>query len=257
MANDVEVPIPEVISWDDLKLRVQEYMFGQAEYAGVPMPIHDARVTMAERHPKAEEWNGATLGPSEHARSREFECSVDDSGVKVRNEWWSRRLRSSVWIFETADEPGRVQWVHERFNVQLEPLRRWSMLFDTISVAHQAWDAETELRAMDTLRGHLNAAQFAMYVTLGVFLESSKKSQARYLFRRARPTIVMLPGRNGDLRPTCALCHHPLAYYEGTFAGGMVPTDDVIAALLLMRADEAGYWRRSNQHPLDRLQAGL
>jgi len=37
----------------------------------------------------------------------------------------------------------------------------------------------------------------------------------------------------------------------------MVPTDDVIAHLMLMRADEHGFWKRANQHPLDRLEAGL
>lgn len=32
----------------------------------------------------------------------------------------------------------------------------------------------------------------------------------------------------------------------------MVPTDDVIAHLLLMRGDERLFWRRANQHhPLD------
>lgn len=246
------------LSWDELRIRAQEIAFAKGEYAGLPLPLHDQRVSMAERHPRAKELEGATLGPSEHARPREFMCSDEQvSDYKVRNEFWSKRLRSTVWVFEDANEPGRIQFVHERFNVQLEPLRRWSMLVDTIDVASQAWSAETELRAMDTLRGHINGAQFAQYVTLGTFVESSKRSQAHYLFRRARPTIVMLPRSSGDLRPTVALCHHPLAYYDGTFAGGMVPTDDVIAALLLMRADEAGYWRRSNQHPLDRLQAGL
>ena len=80
---------------------------------------------------------------------------------------------------------------------------------------------------------------------------------ALYVFRKGRPTVVMLPNRKGDFHPSVTLCMHPIAYYQDTFAGGMVPTDDVIAHLLLMRADEANFWRRSNQHPIDRIEAGI
>jgi hypothetical protein len=37
----------------------------------------------------------------------------------------------------------------------------------------------------------------------------------------------------------------------------MCPTDDVIAHLALMRGDEAMFWRRCNQHPPYRPEAGL
>jgi hypothetical protein len=42
---------------------------------------------------------------------------------------------------------------------------------------------------------------------------------------------------------------HPIGYYRGTWAGAMAPTDDVIAHLMMMRADEHMYWRRAKQHP--------
>lgn len=40
-------------------------------------------------------------------------------------------------------------------------------------------------------------------------------------------------------------------------AGAMCPTDDVIAHLSLMRGDEKMFWRRCNQHPAYRPEAGL
>jgi hypothetical protein len=36
--------------------------------------------------------------------------------------------------------------------------------------------------------------------------------------------------------------------YDGTFAGVMPPTDEVVADLLAMRGDEHFFWRKSNQH---------
>jgi hypothetical protein len=50
---------------------------------------------------------------------------------------------------------------------------------------------------------------------------------------------------------------HPIAYYHGSWAGAMCPTDDVIAHLSLMRGDEAMFWKRSTQHPAYRPEAGL
>ena len=43
----------------------------------------------------------------------------------------------------------------------------------------------------------------------------------------------------------------------GSWAGAMVPTDDVIAHLSLMRGDEHMFWKRCNQHPSWRPEAGL
>jgi hypothetical protein len=37
----------------------------------------------------------------------------------------------------------------------------------------------------------------------------------------------------------------------------MCPTDDVIAHLMLMRGDEAMFWRRCNQHAAHLPEAGL
>lgn len=83
-----------------------------------------------------------------------------------------------------------------------------------------------------------------------------------YVFRRLKPTVAMaaspgLPEANRGMKILCSLCQHPIAYYEGSWAGAMVPTDDVIAALAMMRGDEPMFWKRSSQHPPYRPEAGL
>jgi hypothetical protein len=50
---------------------------------------------------------------------------------------------------------------------------------------------------------------------------------------------------------------HPLGYYGRSWAGCMVPTDDVIAHLLFMRGDEARFWGQCNHHEPWRPEAGL
>jgi len=68
---------------------------------------------------------------------------------------------------------------------------------------------------------------------------------------------ILNVGTGAEPRVLAALCMHPIAYYEDSWAGGMPPTDDVIAHLMLMCGDEPMYWRRSNQHPSWRPEAGI
>ena len=104
--------------------------------------------------------------------------------------------------------------------------------------------------------------QFKHYMMTGMFVERSKRSGVTYLFRRLKPTVALaarpgLPETGANMKILCCLCMHPIAYYAESWAGAMVPTDDVIAHLMLMRADERLFWARSNQHPPYRPEAGL
>ena len=92
------------------------------------------------------------------------------------------------------------------------------------------------------------------YLLTGMFLETSKRSGVHYLFRRLRPTVAISPSSTKIL---CTLCLHPIGYYAESWAGAMCPTDDVVAHLMLMRADEPMFWRRANQHAPWRPEAGL
>lgn len=129
------------------------------------------------------------------------------------------------------------------------------MQLNTMGCA-SAWQLKCELRAQEKLKTLLKPHLFDMYLLTGAFLETSKRSKVTYMFRRLRPTLAM-SGATGDMRILCGLCLHPIGFYSGTWAGCMVPTDEVIAHLLLMRGDEPDFWRQANQHPAWRSEAGL
>ena len=128
--------------------------------------------------------------------------------------------------------------------------------------ASDAWDIDAEIKAMEKLAGMLSERQWRHYCLTGSFLETSSRSRLTYVFRRSRPTVVLTP-RSKWWRPTdemrclAVLCLHPVGYYDQTWAGCMVPSDDVIAHLLSMRGDEAYFWRKANQHPPSAPEAGL
>ena len=80
------------------------------------------------------------------------------------------------------------------------------------------------------------------------------------MLRKGRPTIAIRIHEDEwswwmDI--LCALCMHPLGFYEGTWAGVMAPSDEVLAHLLHIRADEHYFWRKANQIPLDEIESGI
>ena len=150
-------------------------------------------------------------------------------------------------------------WEHEgKIGWGKEPrANQMPMAIATIDAA-DAWSIECEARAVDTLAELVTHRQFKHYMLTGTFLETSKRSGLHYLFRRLRPTVAIGAAQDGkSMKILCALCLHPIAYYAGTWGGSMVPTDDVIAHLMLMRGDEPMFWRRSNQHPAYAPEAGV
>lgn len=77
------------------------------------------------------------------------------------------------------------------------------------------------------------------------------KSGVMYVIRKNRPTIAI------GSRVLCALCLHPLGYYEGTWTGSLCPTDEVIAHLLFIRGDEHTFWKKANHIPLYETNSGV
>lgn len=205
----------------------------QQEWAGIPMIMDGQRLVIEPTYPKAKELMAFGAEP-------EDDDDVDPG--KVRNVFWSWRWRCQIAIW---NEDGKILWgklgVSNRIALELETLR-----------SADAWGIEQESNAIQTLAGLLRHRQFKQYMMTGMFLESSKRSGVSYLFRKLRPTLAIK-----DSRMLCALCLHPIAYYEGSWAGAMTPTDDVIAHLMLMRGDEHMLWRRANQHPPYRREAGI
>lgn len=206
------------------------------EWAGIPMPIEGMPLIVEPTYPRAELL--MKIGAKEEQPA--------DDGTKIRNVFWSWRWRSSIAVFEGD---GKITW-------GLVP-RVHHLEHDLSTLgASDAWGIEQEAQAVQLLGTLLRHRQFKQYMLTGMFMEKSERSGVHYIFRRLKPTVA-LSIRTGETRVLCSLCLHPIAYYSGSWAGAMCPTDDVIAHLMLMRGDEAMFWRRANQHPAFTPEAGL
>lgn len=229
------------------------------EWCGTPMPLPGLSLILEDRHPHA-------------ARMKELQRIVDEdvtapdapdaSAERVRfiNAWYSFARCGTVFVVRDAEN--RVQWF-----LQPDKPARNALTFGPMETL-DAWDLEVELTAIDRLASLLSERMFKSYVLTGGFLETSKRSRLTYWFRRCRPTVVLTfkggrheyfwsAAKDTETRILCALCLHPLGYYAKSFMGAMVPTDDVIAHLLLLRGDEALFWRRANQHAAHVAEAGI
>jgi hypothetical protein len=169
--------------------------------------------------------------------------------LKLINSWYQT---NGILVGIIQDDDGK------RFACQLSHpiLERLPRLIETAACRYGAVTARAEARAMMNLADRLSEVQADSYVLNGSFVETSKRSKVKYIFRKGYPTIAMV--QKGELMQfLAALCMHPLAYYENTHCGAMTPSDDVLAHLLFMRADEHGFWKNSNQHPLWDTRSGI
>jgi hypothetical protein len=233
------------LSWATLSQRICALLYDRdQEWAGIPIPLPRLTLTIEPSHP----WR---------ARLLEMQAALDMPvpdpdpdlepvvGGRIRNTWYSRRLGVTVQIYEVN---GRVAYTYGSRHDYNE---RFHLLFNTMQAA-AAWNVETELTAMDRLQELIRPHLWNAYVLTGAFVETSTRSGVTYIFRRCRPTIAI-----SHRRVLCTLCLHPIGYYEASHAGSLCPTDDVIAALLLCRADEPYFWKKSNQHAPYRPESGL
>jgi hypothetical protein len=208
------------------------------QWAGIPMPMDGQQLIIEPKFSKAAELSA--IG------KKDEEPLLDD--VKMRNAWWSDRLRAEILIWE---EDGKIVWgkIGRPHHIDLD--------LQTLGCM-DAWGVEQESNAVQLLASLLRHRQLKQYLLTGMFLETSQRSGVTYLFRRLKPTVA-IDARNqaGAARILCALCMHPIGYYSGSWAGAMCPTDDIIAMLVLMRGDEHMFWKRANQHAPNRPEAGL
>lgn len=175
------------------------------------------------------------------ALSRTSDVNEAQQAPVLLNSWWCDRLMAEVMIIR--NEHGKLEHL-VRYEGRGGRLVR--KIIDNLALTN-AWLFEAEIKAQAKLKAMIKPHLFEAYVMTGTFLETSKRSGVTYLFRRLRPTIACT-GRSGEMRILCALCLHPIGYYQDTNAGVMVPTDDVIAHLVYMRGDEHAFWKQANQH---------
>ena len=214
------------------------------EWAGIPMPIDGEKLVINPRYPFAPIF----------MQPKPQESPQDKAAaelMKPRGSFWSTHRRCQILTWEDRTDPTKpkIQWGLIPGTHHLDQDLR------TLGVS-VAWSLEQENRALELLRKHLSEYAFSRYLLTGMFLETSERSGICYVFRRLRPTVA-LTFSNGAVRILAALCLHPIGYYANSWAGAMCPTDDVIAHLVLMRADEHRYWGKANQHPAYRPEAGL
>lgn len=210
------------------------------QWNGIPMAMEGCNLVIEQTYPNAEKL--MSIGQE---KSDEI-----DPTFKVRNVFWSWRWRRHITVWELRGK------IYKSIDIETNPT---GMLLDTLR-ASDAWGIEQEKNAIDTLGTLLRHRIFKQYLLTGMFMEKSERSGVHYLFRRLRPTLaITLKGgkSRSEAKVLAALCMHPIGYYEGSWAGAMCPTDDVLAHLMLMRGDEHLFWRRANQHPVWVPQAGL
>lgn len=262
------------VSWDQMHSWWTELAETSGEWAGIPMPVDGYRLTLEPSHPmnvateaifdltpvakKQRAERREAMGQLDPTTPREFHISCSSQDIDeteyVRNSWWSDRKQCYIFLVQKGER------VVRQYSRKVRPVTRFNLQIDTVG-ASSAWNIEAEREAMVKLRSLLTPHLADMYELTGAFMETSKRSGLTYFFRRLRPTVVMCPvNRRDDSAPMKVLnvlCLHPLGYYQGTWAGAMVPTDDVIAHLVMMRGDEHLFWKRANQHHLYEPEAGL
>ncbi len=174
---------------------------------------------------------------------------------KTRNQWdttapWKGSY-GHVFVMENP-ETGRVIKEFRKKESSQDRLQFWAR---TLNCRVQFTTPKAEIKALESLVEILTPQQRHQLLTADAFVEVGR-SGVWYMLRRNRPTLALRPADNG-FDPLCALCMHPLAYYEGTWAGGLPPSDELKAHLMYIRADEHFYWRKCNQIPIDQPNSGV
>lgn len=230
--------------WDFIREKIIELAGENGEWAGYPLPIEHVALEIEPRHPLYETLNGASL-------KKDKDKAEEDDEFELVNEWKDYvRGRHVLVIREKATGKS-----HSLVLPLLRPGQRAGLIFNTIA-ASQAWSVKAEFTAVARLKTLVTATAFRYYLLTGAFMETSKRSGVIYVFRKCRPTLAIVAAGNGT-KVLAAMCLHPIGYYRESFAGSMVPTDDLIAHLLMMRGDERKYWAKCNQHDPWDSQAGL
>lgn len=249
---------PQPLSYAEISRKLSKLYQQRGEWAGVPMPLPGAGLVLAPNYPLADKvlQMQEILEPGSTTPKP---VDAEMAGWRMVNSWrgtTKHGVQGTIVILHHDD--GRVSW-----GLDAEQPKRNRFLFGPFK-ACDAWSLDVEFNAIDKLGTLVSKRALEQYMLTGQFLETSKRSGLIYLFRRGRPTVVLTThpcfensprrsrARTDEPRILICLCLHPLAYYENTWSGAMVPTDDVIAHLMLMRGDERLFWRRANQHsPLD------
>lgn len=231
---------------------VAEARLKEGDWAGMPLPVPDLELVLEPRykHQHISKFRWPEYYDEEgvrHVIEPPLESS-EPSEYRYVNSWWSDRLQTTITVLK--DRQGRPE---VRFRLE----GRASFTLRTL-LAAPVWPIEAEEKALKKLASLIPKEKYELYFLTGHFSEESKRSQLTYVFRRGRPTLAIRQSEaEGWTQVLCALCLHPIGYYDQTWAGVMCPTDEVIAHLLMMRGSEEKFWANANQHPPEHPAAGI
>lgn len=128
--------------------------------------------------------------------------------------------------------------------------RRFTALLEGMMLRTGAVTVEAELKAQEALFARLTERQRHSYIVNNAFIELSTRSGVHYMLRKGLPVVAMTGDkRTGRMKILAALCVHGMGYFDGTPAGCLPPSDDVLFNLLLIRSGEHYYWRKCGQYP--------
>lgn len=221
-------------TYREIATKIQQLSKERGEWAGMPTPMgDDFPMTIEPRHPY---------------RMDECAKAYRSDGWCTVNSWTDPRWGFRVMV--QRNEAGRARVAF------LPGGRRVDMLVGSFGIM-DAWSSDAETRANTKLWSMIGAHRFKMWTMTGAFLETSKRSGVVYIFRRLRPTVAIKADADGTMKILCTLCLHPIGYYHNAWGGCMVPTDEAVAHLAMMRGDEPKFWAHANQHAPSEPESGL
>jgi hypothetical protein len=250
MATDL-LPIKGELTWESLRSGVHELCKARGWHHGVPIVSifdQDRKIVLAKGCPLADK-HGHDVPVSMNGVPEVRVCSTsdvdeqDDSPMVV-NVWTTRPKTIAVAKHSKGAIVEKFVTTNERLDMYIT-----SMICQAGAVKPVA-----EWKAMGALLRRLNEVQHDSYILAGAFLEKSKRSGVMYCLRKGLPTLALKPEKKADkvyFHFLAALCSHCLGWYQGTHVGVYPPSDQVLADLLAIRADEHDFWKRAQQHTLD------
>ncbi|MFZ2763468.1 MAG: hypothetical protein WAX80_00285 [Minisyncoccia bacterium] len=185
--------------------------------------------------------------------------SKEDSDWELHRHWTSTVKYRGSYRQVSVWKSKKDGTYRARLKPFSQATARAQMLVTTCMIRAKCSLVDTEKVASERLLKELDDCQQRQYVLTDSFIERGR-SGVLYLLRRNRPTLAMRPTvgkgeKEADL--LCAMCMHPLAYYDGSWAGVMPPSDEILAHLLHIRSDEHRYWKVCNQHRASDYLSGL
>lgn len=255
---------------EKMRAWISEYGDVTGVLGGIPLPLPEYQLVMDARHPFS---HLTTLHWKENKVWDERVDEDPEGAERKRDPYWddhyvshttySQRLRTLLYyVKENSTE--KLDYIgHDR--LRSEPGRRFDLFLKSFDVATAVGMREPEERAMELLKEHITPEQYTHYLLMGTFKETSARSGVTYYYRRYRPTLATREEHSTDaegknwMKTTflAALCLHPVGYYYDSFVGALTPSDDVLAHLLLCRADEHHFWKKCVQHRVWEVEAGL